>query len=116
MTGKPAACSHYKTNWAEPSHSKFRSNWHPPTAVARPIKMLPIPRLTSFTSKGRFYLNQTTFPEIDRSAEYFQRSLEKDPSFALAYAGLADSHLANSIRSPQTFYPRGQGGGFQSVS
>jgi TolB-like protein/Tfp pilus assembly protein PilF len=66
----------------------------------------PNPEAYELYLKGRFYLNQSTFPEIDKSAEYFQRSLEKDPSFALAYAGLADSHLANSIRSPQAFYPR----------
>lgn len=56
--------------------------------------------------KGRFYLNKRTFAEIDESTKYFQRSIEKDPGFALAYAGLADSYLANSIRSPQEFDPK----------
>jgi tetratricopeptide (TPR) repeat protein len=51
-------------------------------------------------------LNQRTFPEIDKSTECFQRSIEKDPGFALGYAGLADSYLANSIRSPQDFEPK----------
>jgi TolB-like protein/DNA-binding winged helix-turn-helix (wHTH) protein/Flp pilus assembly protein TadD len=56
--------------------------------------------------KGLFYLNQRTFAEIDKSAEYFHRSMVKDPGFALAYAGLADSYVANAIRSPQDFYPK----------
>ncbi len=56
--------------------------------------------------KGRFYLNKRTFPEIDESANYFQHSIQKDPGFALAYAGLADSYLANAIRSPQEFDPK----------
>jgi TolB-like protein/DNA-binding winged helix-turn-helix (wHTH) protein/uncharacterized protein HemY len=56
--------------------------------------------------KGRFYLNKRTFAEIDKSTEYFQRSIEKDPGFALAYAGLADSYLANAITSPQNFDPK----------
>jgi TolB-like protein/DNA-binding winged helix-turn-helix (wHTH) protein len=56
--------------------------------------------------KGRFYLNKRTFAEMDESTKYFQRSIEKDPGLALAYAGLADSYLANSIRSPQEFDPK----------
>lgn len=80
----------------------------PPYGGRPTNKYAPHPEAYELYLKGRFYLNQSTFPEIDKSAEYFQRSLEKDPSFALAYAGLADSHLANSIRSPQTFYPRAQ--------
>jgi len=69
-------------------------------------KYAPNPEAYELYLKGRFYVKQRTFPEVDKSAEYFQRSLDKDPSFALAYAGLADSHLANAIRSPQTFYPK----------
>jgi TolB-like protein/DNA-binding winged helix-turn-helix (wHTH) protein/Tfp pilus assembly protein PilF len=56
--------------------------------------------------KGRYYVNKRTYAEIDESTEYFRRSIEKDPGFALAYAGLADSYLANSIRSPQEFDPK----------
>jgi TolB-like protein/Tfp pilus assembly protein PilF len=66
----------------------------------------PNPEAYELYLKARFYLNQRTFPEIDKSTEYFQRSIEKDPGFALGYAGLADSYLANSIRSPQDFEPK----------
>ena len=51
-------------------------------------------------------MRQRTFAEIDRSTEYFEQSIAKDPGFALAYAGLADSYLANAIRSPQDFDPK----------
>ena len=78
----------------------------PPYGGRSTNKYAPNPEAYELYLKGRFYLNQSTFPEIDKSAEYFQRSLEKDPSFALAYAGLADSHLANAIRSPQAYYPK----------
>jgi tetratricopeptide (TPR) repeat protein len=43
---------------------------------------------------------------MDKSIEYFQRSIEKDPGFALAYAGLADSYLARATGSPQEFDPK----------
>jgi TolB-like protein/DNA-binding winged helix-turn-helix (wHTH) protein len=58
--------------------------------------------------KGRFYLNKRTFPEIEKSTGYFQESIQKDPGFALAYAGLADSYLAHSITSPQDFDPKAE--------
>jgi len=56
--------------------------------------------------KGRFYLNKKTNPELGESTEYFQQSIAKDPGFALAYAGLADSYLARAIGSPQEFDPK----------
>jgi tetratricopeptide (TPR) repeat protein len=56
--------------------------------------------------KGRFYLNQRTFPKIRKSGEYFKRSTEKGPGFALGYARLADSYVAEAIGSPQDFYPK----------
>jgi TolB-like protein/DNA-binding winged helix-turn-helix (wHTH) protein/Tfp pilus assembly protein PilF len=78
----------------------------PPYGGRPTNKYAPNPDAYELYLKGRFYVKQRTFPEVDKSAEYFQRSIEKDPSFALAYAGLADSHLANAIRAPQTFYPK----------
>ncbi len=78
----------------------------PPHGGRSTDKYAPNPKAYELYLKGRFYVNQRTFPEIDKSAEYFQRSIEKDPGFALAYAGLADSCLANAIRSPQDFYPK----------
>jgi hypothetical protein len=50
-------------------------------------KYAPSPEAYEFYLKGRFYLNQRTFPEIRKSTDYFQRSIEKDPGFALGYAG-----------------------------
>src|SRR5215469_2408489 len=41
--------------------------------------------------KGRFYWNKRTPAGFRKCAEYFQRAVEKDPTYAAAYAGLADS-------------------------
>ena len=81
-------------------------NLAPPYGGRSTNKYAPNPEAYELYLKGRFYLNQRTFAEIDKSTEYFQRSIDKDPGFALAYAGLADSYLANAIRSPQNFYPK----------
>ncbi|MFN2516591.1 MAG: protein kinase [Pyrinomonadaceae bacterium] len=42
--------------------------------------------------KGRFYWNKRTEQGMQKSLEYFQQSIEKDPTFALAYSGLADAY------------------------
>ncbi len=39
--------------------------------------------------KGRHYLNTVTEKGIRKSLEYFQQAIQKDPSFALAYVGVA---------------------------
>jgi tetratricopeptide (TPR) repeat protein len=50
--------------------------------------------------KGRFYWNKRTGESIKKSIEYFNQAIEKDPSFALAYAGLADSYVVPANRLP----------------
>ena len=42
--------------------------------------------------KGRFYWNRRTADTIQKAIEQFQAAAEKDPGFALAYAGLADCY------------------------
>jgi DNA-binding winged helix-turn-helix (wHTH) protein/TolB-like protein/Tfp pilus assembly protein PilF len=42
--------------------------------------------------KGRYFLNRSTDQEFRKSIEYFQKAVNKDPNFALAYAGLADAY------------------------
>ena len=43
--------------------------------------------------KGRFYWNKRNEDALQKSLEYFQQAIEKDPTFALAYCGLADSYI-----------------------
>lgn len=42
--------------------------------------------------KGRFYWNKRTPEGFRRAIENFQQAIDKDPSFAAAYSGLADSY------------------------
>ena len=46
--------------------------------------------------KGRYYWNQRTPAAVKKGLEYFQQALEKDPSYPLAYAGLADSYAVGN--------------------
>jgi hypothetical protein len=43
--------------------------------------------------KGRFFWNKRSEESIRKGIEFFRQSIEMDPTFALAYAGLAESYL-----------------------
>jgi TolB-like protein/DNA-binding winged helix-turn-helix (wHTH) protein/tetratricopeptide (TPR) repeat protein len=42
-------------------------------------------------AKGRFFWNQRTEEGLRKAVEFFGQAIEKDPGYALAYVGLADS-------------------------
>jgi TolB-like protein/tetratricopeptide (TPR) repeat protein len=42
--------------------------------------------------KGRFFWNKRTGDDLRKSIEYLKEAIVKDPGYALAYAGLADSY------------------------
>ncbi len=42
--------------------------------------------------QGRFFWNKRTAEGLKKSVEYFEKSIEKDPDYALAYAGMADAY------------------------
>jgi tetratricopeptide (TPR) repeat protein len=61
--------------------------------------------------RGRYYWNKRTPQAIKKALEHFEQAIEKDPAYALAYTGLADSY--NSLGyfgalSPQESFPKAQ--------
>jgi eukaryotic-like serine/threonine-protein kinase len=61
--------------------------------------------------KGRHHWNQWTEDGFYKAIEYFQQAVEKDPTYALAYAGLADSYVLlgwNSYLPPKDAFPKGK--------
>jgi TolB-like protein/Tfp pilus assembly protein PilF len=43
--------------------------------------------------KGRFFWNKRTGADLRKAIEYFNQAIAKDPNYALAYVGLADSYM-----------------------
>jgi eukaryotic-like serine/threonine-protein kinase len=43
--------------------------------------------------KGRYYWNKRTGNDLKKAIEYFNQAIATDPSYALAYAGLADCYI-----------------------
>jgi len=61
--------------------------------------------------KGRHYWNKWTEEGFYKAIEYFQQAIEKDPDYALAYTGLADSYVLlgwNSYLPPKEAFPKGK--------
>jgi serine/threonine protein kinase/Tfp pilus assembly protein PilF len=61
--------------------------------------------------KGRHYWNKWTEEGFYKAIEYFQHAVEKDPTYALAYTGLADSYVLlgwNSYLPPKEAFPKGK--------
>jgi len=62
--------------------------------------------------KGRFQLNKATAEGIDRARSSFEEAIRKDPTFAPAYAGLADTYAwsynfpARTLQAPHAVIPK----------
>ncbi len=59
--------------------------------------------------RGRWFLSRRTREDFIKALEYFEKAIEKDPNYALAYTGLADSYglLGNYIYMlPNEAYPK----------
>jgi len=58
--------------------------------------------------KGRYYWNKRSKEGVNKSIEYFQQAIDKDSTYALAYAGLGDSYLMLGVygrRRPNESFP-----------
>jgi TolB-like protein/Tfp pilus assembly protein PilF len=68
--------------------------------------------------KGRFFWNKRTGADIRTAIDYFNQALGKDPSYALAYAGLADSYDLLSgygAASPEDSFPQSKAAAKKAV-
>ena len=50
--------------------------------------------------KGRFYWNKRSAEGFQKALQYFQQAIERDPNFALAYSGLADTYNLMGAQRP----------------
>jgi eukaryotic-like serine/threonine-protein kinase len=58
--------------------------------------------------KGRYYWNKRTNADIKSAISYFNQAIDKDPGYAVAYAGLADAYnvLADYGGDPSEVIPK----------
>jgi TolB-like protein/DNA-binding winged helix-turn-helix (wHTH) protein/cytochrome c-type biogenesis protein CcmH/NrfG len=68
--------------------------------------------------KGRYYWNKRTAQGIKKASDYFQQAIEKDPTYGLAYSGLADcnSGLAwHGFISPAEALPKAKAAALKAI-
>ena len=66
--------------------------------------------------KGRFYWNKRTAEALKKSIDYFNQAIEKDPGFALAYAGLADSYVVpGNLLRPREAMPKAKAAAIRAL-
>jgi adenylate cyclase len=47
----------------------------------------------TFYLKGRYYWNERKKESLEKAIRYFEEAIKRDPKFALAYSGIADSYV-----------------------
>jgi TolB-like protein len=68
--------------------------------------------------KGSYFSNKRTEEGLKKGREYFQRAVDTEPSYALAYAGLANSYDllgGYSLLPAQEVFPKAEAAARQSV-
>jgi len=59
--------------------------------------------------QGRDLWNKRTKESLNKSIEYFEKAIEKDANYALAYSGIADSYVVlgeNALMPPNDVFPK----------
>lgn len=68
--------------------------------------------------KGRFYWNKRTEEAMKKGIDYFNQAIEKDPAYALAYAGLADCYALlyeYSAAPSRDLYPKAKAAAMRAL-
>jgi TolB-like protein/DNA-binding winged helix-turn-helix (wHTH) protein/Tfp pilus assembly protein PilF len=68
--------------------------------------------------KGQYFWNKRTIEGFERAIDYYQQAIAKDPSYARAYAGLADSYAliaAYGTASPIEYMPKARAAALRAL-
>jgi eukaryotic-like serine/threonine-protein kinase len=68
--------------------------------------------------KGRYFWNKRSKEGFKAAIEFFLQAIEKDPGYALAYTGLADSYILLGVYayvSPKEAFPKGRAAAVKAV-
>jgi TolB-like protein/tetratricopeptide (TPR) repeat protein len=66
-----------------------------PADLARPSPRV-VPEALDDYLRGRSLWNRRTRESVEQALDYFRRAIDKDPRYALAWAGVADCHVVYS--------------------
>ncbi len=91
-TGKSSSLIALQQQIASDIAGKLRSTLSPATRQQVSNEGTQDPEAYSLYLKGRYEFNNRTYVRLQTAIAYFNRAIEKDPGYALAYSGLADAY------------------------
>ena len=68
--------------------------------------------------RGRFSWNKRTVDGLKQAAEYYKQAIQKDPAYAIAYSGLAETYVlfpVYSVASPRESMPQGKAAALKAL-
>jgi tetratricopeptide (TPR) repeat protein len=85
-------------------------------AEARPVDL----EAHQLYLKGRYYANKNTQEAAQKAVEYFQQSIDRDPAYAAAYAGLSNAYAflgytGIDVRPPRETMPRAKAAALRAL-
>jgi TolB-like protein/Flp pilus assembly protein TadD len=89
-----------------------------PQEERRLASRLPVnPEVHDVYLQGRYHFNKGTERELKTAIEYFERAIAREPSYALAYAGLADCYgaLATDYAPPREVMPKAKAAALKAL-
>jgi TolB-like protein/tetratricopeptide (TPR) repeat protein len=98
---------------------KLQAKLTGPEESAVSVKPTGNPEAHQLYLKGRYFWNRRTGENLKKALGYFQQATEKDPGYALAYTGIADSCALIPVYGagpPQDYYPRAKAAAEKAVA
>jgi len=83
-----------------------------PTGQSKPLasRRTENPEAHDLYLQGRYYWSKRNVSSMQRSVQLFEGAIQKDPSYARAYAGLADAYAVFDTKTKDLEEPQGLGG------
>ncbi len=69
--------------------------------------------------KGRFYWNKRTPSDLQKAISFFEEAVDKDPNYAMAYSGIADSYAlltAYTVEPPRQLMPKAKEAALKAIA
>jgi TolB-like protein/DNA-binding winged helix-turn-helix (wHTH) protein/Flp pilus assembly protein TadD len=90
---------------------QIRINLSPQEQVTLKHDKVVDPQAYEAYLKGRYFWNKRTGNDFEKAVEYFSRAIERDPNYARAYSGLADTYALlgdweYGVLAPRDAFPR----------
>jgi predicted Zn-dependent protease len=109
-----------QNNVARAIAEQIRINLNPQEQATLTQKRVVDPEAYEAYLKGRYFWNKRTGDDLERAIEYFDRAIERDPTYAQAFSGLADTYALlgdweYGVLAPKEALPRAKAAALKAL-